>query len=450
MPQSSSAEFSTLKQNLHQMWLPVVGVNTIAQAFSKNIAKFSPNLSSTCRFLQREIEEYLNHFNTEGNIESCFDSKPPFQLEETILTGSFSDGLFLFLKECPDLDFMCVLKNITFTQEDQGHGSLSLSEDTPFVNAFITNKEAQNLWSDFCDNADKHAEKYRLSSGRLKGKLEENYRKTAAGLFSDKEQLEEVAEGAAVTINKAKSTSFAWNLLEKLFELNTKNHTTMKENFRRICMSMLQIFFKTSSSSDIVLSIYCEGWPACAREWITRKRAWPDLNSVENIVQAGFHIVPKSSPDGDFRLSFSQAETMLMKTLLSLQHKVMRAFKAVIKYHQDSWGPNVEEILLSYYMKTIAFWHFEKTSQEAWNEETLVHHLVTLLEDLAEAFKIQHLPMYFMPKVNLLGDIGDPDATLDLVEKILELSTNYNAMSEALENNFILRENVFFRPGHTI
>ena len=101
-------------------------------------------------------------------------------------------------------------------------------------------------------------------------------------------------------------------------------------------------------------------------------------------------------------------------------------------------------------MKTIAFWHIKKTSQEAWNEKTLVHHLVTLLDDLAEAFKIQHLPMYFMPKVNLLEDIGDPDVTLDLVEKNLELSTNYNAMSEALKNNFIFRENVFFRPGHTI
>ena len=191
---------------------------------------------------------------------------------------------------------MCVLKNITFTREDQGHGSLSLSEDTPFVNAFITNKEAQNLWSDFCDNADKHAEKYRLSSGRLKGRLEENYWKAAAGLFSDKEQLEEVAEGAAVTISKAKSTSFVWNRLEKLSELkeiNTKNYITMKENFRRSFMSVLQIVLKTSSSSDIVLSAYCEKWPE-----ITRKRAWPDLNSVENIVQAGFHIVPKSSADG--------------------------------------------------------------------------------------------------------------------------------------------------------
>ena len=108
------------------------------------------------------------------------------------------------------------------------------------------------------------------------------------------------------------------------------NNNKIKENVRRLVVSILQVLLKTSSCSDIVLSIYCEGWPVCAREWITRKRVWPDLNFVENIVQAGYHIVPNSFPDGDFRLSFSRAETMLMQTLLSLQHKVMRGFKAVI------------------------------------------------------------------------------------------------------------------------
>ena len=456
MVQWSSIEFSTLKHNLLQMWLPVVGVNTVGCVLSKNIAKFSRDHSSTGSFLrflwfanEWKIEECLKNFNMEGNIESCFDTKPPFQLGETILTGSFSEGLFLFLKESPDMDFMCVVKNITFTQEDQEHGSLSFSEDTPFVNAFVTNKEAQSLWSDFCDDADTHAEKYRLSSDKLKRRLEDNYGKTYAGLFSDKEQLEEVAEGAAVTISKANSTSFIFDVLEhfaKVFKLKKMdtNNNRIKENVRRLVVSILQVLLKTSSCSDIVLSIYCEGWPVCAREWITRKRVWPDLNSIENIVQAGYHIVPKSSPDGDFRLSFSRAETMLMQTLLPLQHKVMRAFKAVIKYHQDSWGPNLQEILSSYHLKTVAFWHFEKTSQESWNEETLVHHLITLLEELAEAFKIQYLPMYFMPKVNLLEDTGDPDVSLHVVEKIFGLSKNYNAMSDAVKNSLIFKKNFSF------
>ena len=92
----------------------------------------------------------------------------------------------------------------------------------------------------------------------------------------------------------------------------------------------------------------------------------------EKITQGGFHIVPKSSPCGDFRLSYSFAETMLMKTLMPLGHKVMTAFKAVmIKYYKKTWSSNLKEVISCCHLKTIAFWHFEKTSQESWTVETL-------------------------------------------------------------------------------
>lgn len=150
---------------------------------------------------------------------------------------------------------------------------------------------------------------------------------------------------------------------------------------------IIDCFGQIELTSDIVVAIFCEGWPTCAREWITRDRCWPDKHSVEKITQVGFHIVPKSSPDdGDFRLSFSYAEITLMKTLSPLQHKVMRAFKAIItEYRQNIWSVDFMEALSSYYLKTIAFWYFEKTSQELWSQDTVVHHLVALLEELAEA-----------------------------------------------------------------
>ena len=52
--------------------------------------------------------------------------------------------------------------------------------------------------------------------------------------------------------------------------------------------------------------------------------------------------------------------------------------------------------------------------------------------------------MYFMPKVNLLEDIGDPDVTLHVVEKILGLSKNYEAMFDAVKNSLIFKKNFFF------
>ena len=85
------------------MCLPVVGVNTVTRVLSKNIAKFFRDFFSTGSFLpflrlpnEWLIGELLKHFNVKGNIESCFDSKPPFQLGETILTGSFGEGLIFF------------------------------------------------------------------------------------------------------------------------------------------------------------------------------------------------------------------------------------------------------------------------------------------------------------------------------------------------------------------
>jgi hypothetical protein len=69
---------------------------------------------------------------------------------------------------------------------------------------------------------------------------------------------------------------------------------------------------------------------------------WPDNDLVTKIAQNGFHIVPKCSTEGDFRLSFSFAETTLITHLSSLQHKVVRYFKAVVIYNQSSWSPGIK------------------------------------------------------------------------------------------------------------
>ena len=186
--------------------------------------------------------------------------------------------------------------------------------------------------------------------------------------------------------------------------LNQVNDPTTFDRGKRYSW-IIDCFHEIVFSSDVVLAIFCEGWLTCAREWMSRDRCWPGRDPVEKITQAGFHIVPKSSLAGDFRLSFSHAEIALMKTLSPLQHKVIRAFKAVItEYRQNIWSSDIKEALTSYYLKTIAFWYFEKTAHEVWNQEAVVHQLVALLEELAKAFRIQSLPMYFIPNVYIRKD----------------------------------------------
>ena len=112
----------------------------------------------------------------------------------------------------------------------------------------------------------------------------------------------------------------------------------------------------------------------------------------------------------------------------------------MVKYEQNFWSPTLKEVLSSYHLKTIAFWYFEKTSTESWTEESLVHHLVMLLEELAKALMAQNVPMYFMPKVNLLKEVDDPEVALELMEKITNVSHNFSAMSEAVDKTLSIHQ----------
>ena len=47
------------------------------------------------------------------------------------------------------MDFMLVLKNISFSERDQFLGKLSLKEDTPFVDAYLTDEKDVKMWNDF-------------------------------------------------------------------------------------------------------------------------------------------------------------------------------------------------------------------------------------------------------------------------------------------------------------
>ena len=185
---------------------------------------------------------------------------------------------------------------------------------------------------------------------------------------------------------------------------------------------------------DIVLAISCERWPSCAKEWLTRNRIWPHDDLIKKITHDGFHIVPKRSAEGDFRLSFSCAETTLIKNLTELQHKVDRSFKAVVKFHQDTWSPNVKEIITTYHVKTVVFWHFEKTTQDCFTEVSIGAHLILLLQELADALKIRKLPLYFMPKVNLFKNVENPEEAVDVAEKIVRLSQDIPSLIKALDN----------------
>ena len=452
MAETSCVDYSQLKKKILEMWVPVAGMQRITDIVRENWKYMLTNI-----FNMDSIPCVLKH-TVEKSIEAApwgkklfqkkcdglFDTKPPFQIGETIIAGSFNEGRFLYSTQPPDMDIMCVLKNIRFSQNDQKNGSLLMTETTPFVSAFITNEETKNLWNEFLDDHNNEKGTPRLSSQKLKKKMGENYQRTGRIFRSScNEHFEEIAEGAAVTIQREKPPVVVFEncvtVLEKALKrpANQRMSNEDKSLYQEAKGTLFSLMF---SSCDVVLSIFCEGWPSCAREWITRDRLWPNTELVKEIAQSGFHIVPKASSHGDLRLSFSFAESTLIKRLIILKRRVLRAFKAVVKYHQNTWSPNSWAILTSYHLKTIAFWHFEKSSQESWTEETIVHHLLTMLEELAEALRNRDIPMYFMPRVNLLQNVDDIDVFLALVEKISYVSSNFTIMCKAVDNSNIFRK----------
>ena len=366
---------SDLKKTLLRVPRSAVGMRNVADLFTLRnlIPCFSHCKNVQGDFAQRIYEKTLRL------LMKYFNTHPPFQFDEALVSGSWSEGLTMHqvlfdTPEISDIDFMCILKNISFSEEDQACGNLAVREDTPFVNAYITTAELLKMWEDFLEDPSTDKSKRQLSAWKLKAMLHENYKKMGEFLEGASEKCKTIGDGPSLELKR------------ELPKFNPEDPFQYASDI---------IWYKIIASSDIILTIRCDGWPRCAWEWLSRDRRWPDKNLVQKISQDGFHIVPKSSPDGNFRLSFSNAETTLIENLTHLQHKVIRAFKAVIKYHQSKWSPNIKDIICTYYLKTIAFWHIEKTTQDSWTDDNAVSHLLSLIEEFAQALRKGNLPIQY-------------------------------------------------------
>lgn len=357
-------------------------------------------------FSKLSIQEKLNNY---------FDAEPPFQLDVSILSGSWSEGLVVFdpgTLDPPDVDFMCVLKNINFTQMDQMCGDLSLNENSPFVNVYLSDINILNLWQSYLVEPSSNVlqgQICQLSATKLKERLYENYSNRDKFFLVTSEQCEPVTDSPALKLSRRSFDALQASFWQSVFE-------SILEKIWRCC--------------ELVLAINCDGWPHNALEWIYRERKWPPDEIIEKVSKAGFHVVAKSSHEGNFRLSFSRAEGILIENLNKVQQKVIRAFKAVIKYLLPC---NSEETLCSYHLKTIAFWHLEKSSIESWVKENVASHLLDMLKELAQALRRKNLPMYFLREYNLFNGIEDLTELETLSNKVEAILLDIPALTKAVK-----------------
>ena len=372
--------------------------------------------NSVPRDVKLFAEFIFSKISIKEKLNSYFDSEPPFELEESILSGSWSEGLVLFDPDTfdpPDVDFMCVLKNISFTQIDQMSGDLSINENSPFVSVYLSDINLLNLWQSYLLESASDALQGKicqLSATKLKQRLYENYSKRDNKFFgTSAEYCEPVTDSPALKLSRLP------------FDVHGPFWT-------RLLQSILEKIWRCC---ELVLAINCEGWPQNALEWMHRERQWPPEDVVKRVSKGGFHVVAKSSREGNFRLSFSRAEGILMENLNKIQHKVIRAFKAVVKYLLPCNSDN-EKTLCSYHLKTIALWHLEKSPSESWIKENAASHLLDMLKELAHALRTENLPMYFLREYNLFGNVENSTELENLSHKVEAISRDISALTKAV------------------
>ena len=216
-------------------------------------------------------------------------------------------------------------------------------------------------------------------------------------------------------------------------------------------------FDDITMSQDYVLCLKVNSWPSSTTITTTKtittpkngsdfiaksnpKSKWIKEETMNQIIQQGFHLVPKSSSqiDGhiitsEWRLSFSQAEGILSDSLSEFQKKCYLVAKIIFyinfKNIEDGRGDEAR-VLSSYLMKTIKFSLQEEPlpSCSKDTEQDLVMRMIAkYFQRLGDVLKTGFLPCYFYTKVNLLDGFSPEflNETSNIAHQIAGNVSNY-------------------------
>ena len=162
----------------------------------------------------------------------------------------------------------------------------------------------------------------------------------------------------------------------------------------------------TITSSDTVPCLSYPHWPKPAEEWLHRPRpsGWPPRDLVDRIAAGGCHFVPvahanSTSPDIEWRYSFSKAELLLANSLTDFQKHVFILFKILVMHATGKTS------LKSYYLKNVFFFCCEKIPAEFWKPVNLAACLFILTDEILIRLEKLELHHYFIRDNNLISHI---------------------------------------------
>ena len=152
-------------------------------------------------------------------------------------------------------------------------------------------------------------------------------------------------------------------------------------------------------STDRVFCIRCLSWLKQAADWPTRHRnyGWPDSATLDLVASNGCDLVGvahrqcrqhEEMGKGQWRLSFSRAEIVLINSWMPVQQIVYHMLRYFVKTERltdcaDNSGAGCS--VSNYHIKTLMLWASELKSRSWWIDDVnLVTMCDQLLHNLAE------------------------------------------------------------------
>ena len=150
--------------------------------------------------------------------------------------------------------------------------------------------------------------------------------------------------------------------------------------------------------------------------WLERVGAddvqWPKKVTQKEVREGGrCFLVATGHPSSEqrhleWRMSFSDLERRLARSLSHLQRKIYMTVKVIQKCYLKQ-----PKVLCTYHIKTTMFWELEESVESDWTEENIFHRTLSVLDRLQRYLKQHNLPSYFMPNNNLISRANSADVT---------------------------------------
>ncbi|XP_033747238.1 uncharacterized protein LOC117332444 [Pecten maximus] len=158
---------------------------------------------------------------------------------------------------------------------------------------------------------------------------------------------------------------------------------------------------------DHAYCFHCRSWPNDLSDFSYRTKycVWPPRYLVNRIVKNGCHVVPIGDKQSSlfamqWRISFASAEKSLVWSFNHVQLKTYALLKMFLRECIER-DQSINELLCSYFMKTIVFHAIEHSTPSMWVDDNIVQCFWYCFTILLECVQTGYLPNYFVPTNNM-------------------------------------------------